>query len=1096
MKPYFEETVVDAFDLTMEDSGQSFVTGDAPVSTDDMLMESLNRFGGVDLPFIAAGAAMTCEEAALELEGAIFQDPDALEDERDYDISVGWQLSAHYLSGNAAKKLEKALKANRRFPGRFARNIKALRRILPKKLGIEDIYISIGAVWIPQWEYVSFLCEFLHLRVAPKLDYNKALSCYKITPPPEASRSVLNTITYGVRSDEDRYGNAWRKQYLTAMDLVEAMLNAKTVKVFDYHPLGSGGNYRYEPVFNRNKTVEAQEKKRSIQEAFQKWVLDDPQRADRFAGYYNDAFVGYAFPRFDGSFMRFPGLNPEIRLYPHQKAAVVRALVCPKVLFAHDVGTGKTYEMIASVHELYRLKISRKNMVVCPNHLLSAMVNAHRLLYPSDRLMVVSPQKFKPSQRRRVLEEIRDGDVTAVYMAATCFDMVVMSRNYYVDQMEKEIRALRGATFVASEQEKKMMERRADSLSKKLVTYLAEAKACPWLHYDELGIETLVVDEAHNYKNIPIQSRSDHVIGLSGKGSQKSAEMLEKVHSTPRVIFATGTPLTNSLADLYTLQTYLQPEVLRYHGIHTFDAWVNTFGKRENSVECDVDANSNALRSVTRFTSFHNLSELMSMFCQVCDFHRGQEKEEGVPLYDGPVNVTVPRSEAQERYINYLSRRTDAIRSCQVDRVEDNLLKVTIDGRKAALDIRLVDENARNLSHINKVEACARRVLAEYEAHPGCAQVVFSDIGTPKASFNVYDALAHRLVSGGIPRHEIAFVHDAETESARNRLFEEVNEGKIRVIVGSTQKLGVGVNVQKRLVALHHLSVPWRPSDMVQREGRILRKGNECEKVSIYRYITEGTFDAYSWQLLETKQKFIVSLLQGLSSARESEDIADSVLDYATVKAIAIGNPLIKVRVELSIRLERAKISSKERQNQLQDLTTLLEVYPEKRRKLEEKRRIALLDAAYYDQNKETLSREELVAFGEELLYALGQNCGKEKERQFEAFRGFDIVLPAGMRAEEPFVYLRSPNGGSYYCPVPDGKTPLGCTRTVSYRLENLASFGEELKGTILEYEKREKEVLQDLEEGNPYPAEICALEEELMEIDAKLEQAAKEKIA
>ncbi|MBR7164802.1 MAG: hypothetical protein IKD18_00850 [Clostridia bacterium] len=1095
MEPYFKESVVDAFDLTMEDPKEEFETGDEPIGSGDMLIEALNRFGGVDLPFIAAGAAITCEEAALELKGAIFQDPDALDDEKDYDISVGWQLSAHYLSGNARKKLEKAKKANRRFPGRFVENIKALRRVLPKMQGLADIYISIGAVWIPKWEYVNFLCEFLHLRVAPSVDYCKKLFCYKITPPPEASRSVLNTITYGVRDDVDRYNNSWRKQYLTAIDLVEAMLNFKTVKVFDYHP-HCGGNKRYEPVFNRNKTIEAHEKMRAIQDAFEKWVLDDPQRAERFAGYYNDALVGYAYPRFDGSFMRFPGLNPEIQLYSHQKAAVVRALVCPKVLFAHDVGTGKTYEMIASVHELYRLNLSRKNLVTCPNHLLSSMVKAHRLLYPEDKLMVVSPQKFKPSQRRRVLEEIRDGDFTAVYMAATCFDMVVMSQDYYVGQMEKEIRSLRAAAFGATKQEKLMLERRADAVSKKLVSYLAEAKECSWPHYDELKIETLVVDEAHNYKNIPIQSRCDHVIGLSGKGSKKSAEMLEKVHFTPRVIFATGTPLTNSLADLFTLQTYLQPEVLRYHGLHTFDAWVNTFGKRENNVECDVDTNSNALRVVTRFTSFHNLSELMSMFCQVCDYHRGQDKEEGIPLYDGPINVTVPRSQAQGRYIDYLSRRTDAIRNRQVDRGEDNLLKVTIDGRKAALDIRLVDENAAYACEINKVEACARKVLEEYKAHPGFSQVVFSDIGTPKASFNVYDALAERLASGGIPREEIAFVHDAETEAARNRLFEEVNEGKVRVIIGSTQKLGVGVNVQKRMVALHHLSVPWRPSDMVQREGRILRKGNECERVSIYRYITGGTFDAYSWQLLETKQKFIVSLLQGLSSARESEDIADSVLDYATVKALAIGNPLIKVRVELSIQLDRTKISFKERQIQLQDLAALLEIYPEQRRKLEEKRRIALLDAAYFNQNKETLSKEELEAFGEELLYALGQNCGREKERHFETFRGFDIVLPAGMRAEEPFVFLRSPNGGSYYCRMPDGKTPFGCTRTVSHRLEDLANFAEELKGKILEYEEREKEAVQELEEGNPYPAEICALEEELMEIDMKLEEAAKEKIA
>ena len=891
---YKDYNVIDIFDLMTEESSVDNLS--ESLSVDDALIDALNLKNDIDICYIAERAGISVSKVIHELDGVIYQQPEYFVDSEEYDETIGWAVSSKYLSGNIRNKLDTAGKANKRHPGKFQSNIEALKKILPARVDIDDIHLSLGATWVPVEEISLFLMEFLNLKMPPEVIFYDDLKYYKIVQTDETKKSILNTITYGVKGETH---DDYTKQYLTAIDIVEQTLNAKTIKVFDYVPKKSSRwcNYECEPVFNKNKTIEAQNKQRAIIDAFKDYVYAEKSRISRFESYYNDKMVGYTYSAYNGDFLKLTDLNEEIKLYKHQRDAIARVLLSGNnVLFSHDVGTGKTYEMIVSVHELYRMGISKKNLLVVPNNVLEETVKTHRKLYKDDNILVVYPKDFTPSKRDNVLENIRNGDFTAIYMAYSSFDMIVMSKSYYVDKVSEEIRKLKTAIYNSqSKYEKRALKRQEKALSKKLSKYVVKEKECPWLTFDQLGIETLVVDEAHNYKNIPIRTKADSVVGLGNGTSKKCREMLEKAHYVSRLIFATGTPLTNSLADLFTFQTYLQPELLAYHNIDTFDTWVSTFGQRETTIECDVDANSTSLRTMTRFSSFHNLGELMSLFSQVCDFYHMPEDEAGLPTFNGYTDVCVPKNEVQHEYIRSLSERTERIRNKEVKRTEDNLLKVTVDGRMAALDIRLVDTDRIYFGEQeSKIDVCAKQVADVLEKHPESVQIVFSDIGTPKDGFNVYDELTRALVKNGQDKSKIAYVHDATTDSARAKLFADMNEGKLKVVIGSTQKLGVGVNVQEKLVAIHHLSVPWRPADMVQREGRILRKGNTSEEVYIYRYITEGSFDAYSWQLLENKQRFISSFLSGTSATRDMGDIADTVLTYAEVKALAIGNPLIK----------------------------------------------------------------------------------------------------------------------------------------------------------------------------------------------------------
>ena len=1073
IEPYIPEV-----DYGFDDINEAPVLPSGVMSSDEALIASVNRNGRVDLAYMSEISGLSTTKLISDLAGKVmFQNPAAFIGKSRWDPAAEWVLRPQYLCGNIPAKLSEAEAMNEKFQGCFSWNVEALKKLLPPSLELEEIHVSLGASWIPEDVYSRFIKELLRLPWWPTVIYQKELSRWMIQVKEFGYDSVLNKVTYGT---ED----------LPALKIIEQTMNARNVKVYDYYQHFNDN----ERILNRDKTLAAQEKQKLIIHKFEEWVLADEARRIRLQECYNDAFVGYCVTPYDGSFLTLPGLEA-VELYVNQRNAVARSLLCEgNLLFAHDVGTGKTYEMIVSAHERHRMGLSQKIMIVVPNNVLGATVAEHRRIYPKDDILAVFPKDFTPKKRQAVLERIRDEEFVCIYMAYSSFDLITMSKNYYVNKQFQEVRDLRTAAANAStKREKNALEAQAKRLHKKLSEYAVSGEETPWLAFDELGVDTLYVDEIQNYKNIPITYKADSIVGMHATGSKKCKEMLEKCRNVRKLFFATGTPLTNSLSDLFALQTYLQPEELRFRGIDSFDMWINTFGERETNFEIDVDAG--ALRVMTRFSSFHNLTELMSLFSTVCDFYTRDGTVEGIPKLHGYENITVPKSRAQTAYILYLSKRTERIRAREVKRKEDNLLKVTTDGRKAAMDVRLLPQEELDEADVmydprdysrTKVTSCADKIRELYRKYPGTCQVVFSDLGTPKARFNLYDNLRYELELRRIPASEIAYVHEATSETARAKLFAAINQGVVRVIIGSTEKLGVGVNVQERLIALHHLTVPWRPSDMVQREGRILRQGNTCEEVFIYRYITEGSFDSYSWQLLENKQRFISSFLSGTSGSRDQDDISDTVLSYAEVKALAIGDKRIKTRVETANKLDRTRMASRQRQKQLMNLRAIIEGTPEKLRRLDRIYRNVRYDAAYYRSSKASIPREERIAFGEELMEALADNCLRETDRTFDTYQGFQVVLPANMLPEKPFVYLRTVAGGSYPVDM-DGDKVLGFSMRLDRTLDDLPNREKALSVQMQEVRTQCQEAKADMEKGNPYQEEIERLMEQLAKIDREL---------
>jgi len=767
-------------------------------------------------------------------------------------------------------------------------------------------------------------------------------------------------------------------------------------------------------------------------------------------------------------------------------------MTCPNVLLAHVVGSGKTYEYGCGIHELTRLDICKKAVVVVPNATLDAASQAYQELFPMDPVLVCRPRKeFSPANRKQTLEKIKNSDRLVVFMAYSSFDMLTMTRKYAFAKKDAQLReCARQIANADNYMQRGRLKAMEKTMIKSVQAYKEAFKDTETACFDELGFDILVVDEAHNYKNITLDYSADNIVGLHCRGSKKADNMLEKVRyiqeQDGRVIFASGTPITNSMADLYVLQYYLQPEELKMCNIYHFNDWINTFCEEEHSFEVDVDSKNG--RFVTRFSRFHNLTELMAMFSEVCDFYQGENGELDLPDFQGYTDIVVKKSQELRDYIEELAVRTEAIRNHDVNRREDNLLKITVQGRQAALHMGLVKPELTYLTKESKINAAAQKMAELYFAFEDKCQIAFSDISTPKDRFNIYDELKKELVCLGVESGHIAFIHDAVTEAQRTSLERRFNRGEIRILVGSTAKLGTGSNVQERLVAVHHLDVPWRPADMVQREGRILRQGNSCKEVYIFRYITECSFDAYTYQILENKQKFIAQFLSGSLSYvhRDESDCADTILSYAEIKALAIGNPLIKERVEVSNRLEHARIHQRQKRKELLGLEELQERLPVMIQKQKKRYSNVKADITYYEKCKESVKRDERRSFGEELLYALRDNVMRDKERLFHEYQGFDVILPKHMHEDEPYVILER-EGSNRYSVTMDGKKEMGVCQRLDHCLDHLDKelerHGEKLRQLLTQ----EKQAKKELETGNPYDEEVTALAEYLKEIDDKL---------
>ncbi|MBR2788440.1 MAG: DEAD/DEAH box helicase family protein, partial [Erysipelotrichaceae bacterium] len=813
------------------------------------------------------------------------------------------------------------------------------------------------------------------------------------------------------------------------------------------------------------------------------------RRKERLLQIYEDNYASFLRRKYDGSFLSFPGMNKNISLFDYQKNAVARILFSKNVLLAHDVGTGKTYEMVAAGMELKRIGLSKKNLFVVPNNILGQWEKTFREIYPTAKLLVISPKEFTPKKKQASLEMIRDNDYDGIIMAYSCFDSIPLSDDFMIRSLEeKKMNIVREQASVTGDVG--ILEQRKRAINKKLRELKLADKNYEAIYFDDLGISRLFVDEAHNYKNVPIETKMSAVLGVNALGSKKCRDMLDKVRYIQKhnngggVVMATGTPITNSVTEAYIIQLYLQSGELNLLDLASFDAWAGMFGETVSDYEIDVATST--YRYVTRFCRFHNLPELTNLLSNVADFHKA-DAQSGIPDFAGYTDLQIEKTKEFEEVLASISERADRVRKREVGRKQDNMLKITTDGRKAALDLRLLDESKYPFSVKSKVAQCAKNIFMEYCSgnDDRSTQLVFCDSSTPKEEFNMYDELSRLLIGMGIPAQEIAYIHDANTDKQRNSLYELVRKGEVRILIGSTFKLGLGVNVQDRIRALHHLDIPWRPADMTQREGRILRQGNLNRSVSIYRYVTEGSFDAYSWQLLETKQKFISDLLSGAMEERDGDEIDDVVLSYGEIKALAIGNPLIKERVEIINELSKLHILQNksvavklESQKELLELPSRMSVRKEMiARAKEDFDFLETLDLneekdlSRAERETETAQRRKLR---EQIDEALAKNFMMPNDRHLMEYDGFEIMLPKDMSSSTP--YLIAQRRGRYRIDM--GKSQTG-------NLIRLDNFFAGFYRVVRSYEE-ELEKLKRIKSG---------LEEELLRKDDIYEKIGQLKI-
>ena len=860
-------------------------------SARDALIFSLNEKGRVDLNYIATLLRRPAEQFLRELKGLVFRNPETEQ----------WETEDQYLSGDVRAKLAAARLAAKR-DARYVENVTALEAVQPQDLTVTEIDARLGAVWIPAADVEQFARSLLR-NDGVHVSHAATLGTWFVRGDFNARGTVANTAEWGTMR-------------CSALELIQDALNLKTPTVYD--------RTKDSVVINAQETEAARDKLEKIKERFKAWIWEDDERRDRLCRKYNDEFNSVRLRVFNGSHLTLPSSSQQITLHAHQKNAVWRIVQSDNTLLAHVVGAGKTYTMVAAAIELKRLGLATKPMFVVPNHMLAQFSSELLTLYPNANILVAGKEDFEASKRARLFSRIATSNWDAVIVTHASFEKIPVSlatrRKFIADQIEEiegaihEERADRGTRLV------KELERVKKRLTAKLEGLSADEKKDNTLTFEELGIDRLFIDEAHKFKNLFYVTKMTRVAGLPQTASERAFDLFLKVqHIQSRnkgggIVFATGTPISNTMAEMFTMQRYLQMDTLRRNLLQHFDSWAGTFGETVTSMELSPDGSGYRLQS--RFARFVNVPELMQQFRQVADVQTADMLKLPVPkLEQGrPVTISAPSSPELQRFVEDLVRRTEKIKSGQVDPRDDNMLKITTEGRKAALDLRLVLPHVRDNpdSKINRAIEKIHDIWLESAATSG-AQLVFCDLSTPQSNhrwFSVYNDVRDKLIARGIPRREIAFAQDAADDAAKAMLFKSVREGRIRVLLGSTLKMGEGTNVQTRLVALHHLDAPWRPADIEQREGRILRQGNQNENVKIFRYVTEGSFDAYMWQTLETKCRFITQVITGDATVRRAEDVDSAALTYAEVKAIASGNPLVieKASIDAEVmRLTRLK---------------------------------------------------------------------------------------------------------------------------------------------------------------------------------------------
>ena len=1051
----------------------------------EALAVSIGEHGKVDLPYMAdlLGTPGNYERITTELSGVIFKDPAADVD----DPEVGWQTADEYLSGNVRDKLRMAQLAAESRP-EFKVNMEALEKAQPKDLEASEIDVRLGATWLAP----SIVQQFMMETFQPpyRIRYNNAITVRYSPYTSEWRISNKSATGFGDIMATETYGTRRANAY----KILEDTLNLRDSRVYDTIE----ENGKEKRVLNQNETTLAQQKQQAIKDAFAGWVWKDPQRRTLLVKRYNELFNSTRPREYDGSHIHFVGMNPEINLREHQRNAVAHVLYGYNTLLAHEVGAGKSFEMAASAMELKRLGLCQKSLFVVPNHLTEQWASEFLRLYPNAKLLVTSKKDFEPGNRKKFCARIATGDYDAVIIGHSQFEKIPLSaerqERLIQEQMDEIEEAIEEAKAQVGEHfTVKQLEKLRKSLKQKLEKLQGTDRKDDVVTFEQLGVDRLFVDESQAFKNLYLYTKMRNVAGLSTSEAQKSSDMfgkcryLDEITGGRGVIFATGTPLSNSMTEMYTLMRYLQYNTLQQKGLTHFDAWASTFGETTTAIELAPEGTG--YRARTRFAKFFNLPELMAMFKEAADIKTSDQLNLPVPQAKFETVVVKP-SEIQQDMVQALSERAAEVHSGSVDPSVDNMLKITSDGRKIGLDQRLMNSALPDDPN-SKLNACVNNVLRIWNdtKEQKLTQLIFCDMSTPKGdgSFNVYDDIRTKLLNAGVPEQEIEFIHNADTENKKAELFSKVRSGQVRVLLGSTAKMGAGTNVQTLLVAVHHLDVGWRPSDMTQRNGRIIRQGNQNKQVYVYNYVTESTFDAYLYQTLENKQKFISQIMTSKSPMRSCDDIDEQALSYAEIKALCAGDPRIREKMDLDVQVAKLKVLLGDFQNQKYRLEDkLLKTFPEEIQK--QKTRIAALQqdsqiAAAHPQDKENfcgmtikgMVYDDKKAAGERLLLAR-QEMPNADMMLLGTYRGFELNIRFDSFKNEHQAVLRAEL--SY--PVSLGDDARGNITRLDNAIDNFADRIADAENALqnLEQQKQAAEV----EVAKPF-----AQEEELTEKSARL---------
>ena len=1061
-------------------------------NANDALIVSLSEKARVDITFMQKLCNMDMDKMLKDLEGEIFNVPE-------YGEPNQWVTADEYLSGNVREKL-KIAEHFAETDERFNVNVKYLKEVQPKDLSASEISVRLGSTWIPP-EDIKVFIEYLlnpsnYACQNINVHYNEATSEWWIEGKNYDKYNIKATNTYGT-------GRA------SAYKIIEDSLNLKDTRIYDYYEDENGKRVA---KLNKKETAIAQAKQEQIKLAFEEWIWKDPERRERLTKFYNERFNSIRPREYDGSHISFDGMNPEITLRKHQVNAIARILYGGNTLLAHEVGAGKTFEMVAAAMESKRLGLCNKSLFVVPNHIVEQFGQEFLQLYPSANVLVTTKKDFETANRKKFCSRIATGDYDAIIISHSQFEKIPMSVERQVTIIQKQIEDITlGIQDLKNNNGERFSIKQMEKTKKGLETRLAKlndtSRKDDVVTFEELGVDRIFVDEAHYYKNLFLYTKMRNVGGIAQTEAQKSSDLfmkcryLDELTGGKGVIFATGTPISNSMVELYTMQRYLQYGELEKRHLQQFDAWASTFGETVTAIELSPEGTG--YRAKTRFAKFFNLPELMALFKEVADIQTSEMLNLPVPKANYH-NVVIEPSEIQKELVKDLSERAEKIRNRMVDSSVDNMLKITNDGRKLALDQRLTNDMLEDFEH-SKVATCADNIYSIWDktSEDKSAQLVFCDLSTPHndGKFNVYDDLKTKLIDRGIPEEEIAFIHDANTDARKQELFNKVRRGQVRVLIGSTQKMGAGTNCQDRLIALHDLDCPWRPSDLIQRSGRIIRQGNKNPEVDIYRYVTEGTFDAYLYQLVENKQRFISQIMTSKTPVRFAEDIDETALSYAEIKALAAGNPDIIEKTELDTQVAKLKLL---KQNYLSEKYALedkvIKYYPNEIKRLENRIEDMKEDIEVFNNNntpdnsfdkmniKGTDFTERKEA-GEKII-EICKSMTNPEPLEIGEYKGFKIILSFDTMDRKFYASMK--NNLSYKTEL--GSDPSGNITRIDNVLNGietrLSSVENNLEDTKKNYESAKKEI----EKPFPQEEELKTKSKRLDELNIKLNLNNKDK--